>query len=147
MKLTSQSYQNIKNSFQEALNNYINLDNFAITDIHIQPKQESGELIIYNDDDEELSRTVIEEWVDYSADDFYSKVEVILHNELENFDSIGYIEKLCIIKPFSFVMVDDDKETICEVFLVDDDTLLLNEELLKGLDEELDDFLKNLLEK
>lgn len=30
---------------------------------------------------------------------------------------------------------------------MDDDTLLVNEELLKGLDEELDDFLKDLLEK
>ena len=29
----------------------------------------------------------------------------------------------------------------------DDDTLLVNEELLKGLDEELDSFLKELLEK
>jgi hypothetical protein len=29
----------------------------------------------------------------------------------------------------------------------DEDTLLLNEELLKGLDEELDAFLKDLLEK
>jgi hypothetical protein len=29
----------------------------------------------------------------------------------------------------------------------DDDTLLLSDELLKGLDEELDDFLKHLLEK
>ena len=34
------------------------------------------------------------------------------------------------------------------ILLVDDeDTLLLNDELLKGLDEELDAFLKDLLEK
>ena len=49
--------------------------------------------------------------------------------------------------PFSFVLVDDDKETIAELLLLDDDTLLVNEELLKGLDEELDAFLKDLLEK
>jgi hypothetical protein len=51
------------------------------------------------------------------------------------------------MKPFSFVLVDDDKETIAELLLLDDDTLLVNEELLKGLDEELDAFLKDLLEK
>ena len=51
------------------------------------------------------------------------------------------------MKPFSFVLVDDDKETIAELLLLDDDTLLINEELLKGLDEELDAFLKDLLEK
>ena len=45
-------------------------------------------------------------------------------------------------------MVDEDRETVAELLLVDDeDTLLLNDELLKGLDEELDAFLKDLLEK
>ena len=34
-----------------------------------------------------------------------------------------------------------------ELLLVDDDTMLVNDELLKGLDKELDDFLKELLEK
>lgn len=147
MKLSSQSSQNIKKSLHEALDNYVNLESFAITDIHIQPKQESGELIIFDDDDTELSKVMIEEWADYDGDNFYSNVEEILHCELENLDSTGYIDKLSIIKPFSFVMVDEDKETICEILLVDDDTLLLNDELLKGLDEELDDFLKKLLEK
>ena len=51
-----------------------------------------------------------------------------------------------ILKPFSFVLVDEDKETLAELLLIDDDTLLVNEELLKGLDEELDEFLKKLLE-
>ena len=59
----------------------------------------------------------------------------------------GDFEKLTILKPYSFVLVDDEKETIAELLLMDDDTLLVNEELLKGLDEELDSFLKELLEK
>ena len=33
------------------------------------------------------------------------------------------------------------------MLLIDDDTLLVDDELLKGLDKELDEFLKNLLEK
>ena len=48
----------------------------------------------------------------------------------------------------NFVLVDEDRETVTELLLIDDeDTLLLNDELLKGLDEELDAFLKDLLEK
>ena len=43
--------------------------------------------------------------------------------------------------------VDEAKETIAELLLVDDDTILVNDELLKGLDKELDEFLKELLEK
>ena len=59
----------------------------------------------------------------------------------------GSFDKLTILKPYSFVLVDEDKETLSELLLVDDDTLLVNDELLKGLDKELDDFLKDLLEK
>lgn len=43
--------------------------------------------------------------------------------------------------------VDEEKETVAELLLIDDDTILVNDELLKGLDKELDDFLKDLLEK
>lgn len=52
--------------------------------------------------------------------------------------------RVSILKP---VLVDEDKETVTELLLVDDDTMLVNDELLKGLDKELDDFLKELLEK
>ena len=45
-------------------------------------------------------------------------------------------------------MEDEEKETISEHLLVDhEETLLISGELLKGLDEELDAFLKELLEK
>lgn len=74
-------------------------------------------------------------------------MERILSNLLCNMKNQGAFDKLTIMKPFSFVLVDDDKETIAELLLLDDDTLLVNEELLKGLDEELDAFLKDLLEK
>ena len=83
----------------------------------------------------------------YEGDDFYENMERILSNLLCNLKNRGAFDKLTIMKPFSFVLVDDDKETIAELLLMDDDTLLVNEELLKGLDEELDAFLKDLLEK
>ena len=52
------------------------------------------------------------------------------------------------MKPYSFVMIDRDKESLAELLIIDDDeTLFLNDELLKGLDDELDAFLKDLLEE
>ena len=123
-------------------------DETVVTDIHLQPNSESGELIIFDDDDQELSRTIINEWVEYESDDFYTVVEPILRAEVEALKESGKLEKLCLMKPYSFVLVDEDKETVAELLLVDeDDTLLLNDELLKGLDEELDAFLKDLLER
>ncbi len=149
MKLSAQSHASIASSLREAVDKYMaDGERTVVTDIHLQPKQDSGELIIFNDDDEELSRTIIEEWVDYSEDDFYAIVERVLRGEINSLKEVGALEKLAIMKPYSFVLVDEDKETVTELLLIDDeDTLLLNDELLKGLDEELDAFLKDLLEK
>lgn len=149
MKLSAQSHASIASSLREAVDKYIaDGERTVVTDIHLQPKQDSGELVIFNDDDKELSRTIIEEWVDYSEDDFYTIVERILRGEINALKDTGVLDKLAIMKPYSFVLVDEDRETVTELLLIDDeDTLLLNDELLKGLDEELDAFLKDLLEK
>lgn len=149
MKLSATSHAALTSALQEALARYLHgEENTVVTDIHLQPKQDSGELVIFNDDDEELARTILSEWVDYPDDDFYAQAEPLLRSELMDMKERGALDKLIIMKPYSFVLVDDDRETVAELLLMDDDdTLLLSDELLKGLDEELDDFLKHLLEK
>lgn len=149
MKMSEQSRASIVSALKTALCRYTSEGvETVVTDIHLQPNSESGELIIFDDDDQELSRTIINEWVEYESDDFYTVVEPILRAEVEALKESGKLEKLCLMKPYSFVLVDEDKETVAELLLVDeDDTLLLNDELLKGLDEELDAFLKDLLER
>lgn len=149
MKMSEQSRASIVSALKTALCRYTSEgDETVVTDVHLQPNSESGELIIFDDDDQELSRTIINEWVEYESDDFYTVVEPILRAEVEALKESGKLEKLCLMKPYSFVLVDEDKETVAELLLVDeDDTLLLNDELLKGLDEELDAFLKDLLER
>ena len=149
MKMSEQSRASIVSALKTALCRYASEgDETVVTDIHLQPNSESGELIIFDDDDQELSRTFINEWVEYESDDFYTVVEPILRAEVEALKESGKLEKLCLMKPYSFVLVDEDKETVAELLLVDEDeTLLLNDELLKGLDEELDAFLKDLLER
>ena len=149
MNMSEQSRASIVSALKTALCRYASEgDETVVTDIHLQPNSESGELIIFDDDDQELSRTIINEWVEYESDDFYTVVEPILRAEVEALKESGKLEKLCLMKPYSFVLVDEDKETVAELLLVDEDeTLLLNDELLKGLDEELDAFLKDLLER
>lgn len=149
MKMSEQSRASIVSALKTALCRYTSEgDETVVTDIHLQPNSESGELIIFDDDDQELSRTIINEWVEYESDDFYTVVEPILRAEVEALRESGKLEKLGLMKPYSFVLVDEDKETVAELLLVDEDeTLLLNDELLKGLDEELDAFLKDLLER
>ena len=42
-------------------------------------------------------------------------------------------------------VVDDDRETVAELMLFDEDNTLLSQGLMQGMDEELDSFLKDLL--
>jgi hypothetical protein len=40
---------------------------------------------------------------------------------------------------------DEDHENVEELYLVDDDIVIIDEELMKDLDSDLDNFLNNLL--
>lgn len=148
MKLSQSSSALLENALKKAIGKYTNgSEQTIVTDIHLQPNQNSGELSIFDDEDEVLANVTIEEWMTYEGNAFYENVERILSSLLGKLKNEGLFDKLCILRPFSFVLVDGDKETVAELLLMDDDTLLVNEELLKGLDEELDAFLKDLLEK
>ncbi|WP_321518735.1 hypothetical protein [uncultured Bacteroides sp.] len=147
MKLSAQSHTLIESTIKEAISQFIGYDEqTVITDIHLLPKQDSGELCIFNDDEEELAKVIIEEWVDYNNEDFYQNTERILRATLNKLKEGGLFDHLTLLKPYSIVLVDEEKESIIDLLLMDDDTMLINDELLKGLDEELDDFLKKLLE-
>lgn len=124
-----------------------NEEDLNVTDIHIQPSQETGCIKIYDDEDNLLASDTIEEWKEYEEDDFNAGVAKVLKEEIEALKKDGLIDSLKILKPYYFVLIDENKETIADIYLVDDDTLILNDELLKGLDKELDDFLEQLLKE
>ena len=149
MDISEQSHAAIASVLEEALKRYASAgEESVLTDIHLLPNQDSGELIILDDDENVLARTVIAEWVNYEGDDFYTEIEPLLCTEVTALKEQGLLDKLSLMKPYSFVLVDDEKETVADLLLIDDnETLFLNDELLKGLDEELDAFLKDLLEK
>lgn len=149
MDISEQSHVAIASALKEALKRYTGTgEESVLTDIHLHPNQETGEVIISDDDDAILARTVVNEWVNYEGDDFYTVVEPLLRKEVVTLKEQGLLDKIALMKPYSFVLIDDEKESVADLLLVDDDeTLFLNDELLKGLDEELDAFLKDLLEK
>ena len=118
-----------------------------MTDIYLQPNMQSGELSVFDDDDELLASSVIPEWENANPEDFYSGCELALKKVLNQLFSAGEFASLPIMKPYSFVMVDAEKETLAELLIVDEEeTMFLSGELLQGLDDELNTFLKDLLE-
>lgn len=148
MNLSSSSSAAIKTSIEKVLGRYLgDGTQTTITDIYLQPKLETGELVLWNDDDEILGHVPVKEWKQVEGD-IYALVEPELRNILVAVQESGKLEHLSLLKPYSFVLVDEEKETITELLLVDDSgTMFLSEELLQGLDDELNAFLKDLLEK
>ena len=116
-----------------------------LTDIHFRVFQDSGELLVYDDDDNEITRCVIEEWIDSKDDEFYDHVTSICRQVLKR--NSGMIEKYSLLRPFSFVLEDDEKESVAELFISDGDTIIISGELMEGLDKELDSFFEKLMEE
>ncbi|CDF21948.1 putative uncharacterized protein [Prevotella sp. CAG:617] len=145
MEIKEQTISQIERALKKVANKLeLNVtEQKPLTDILIQVKQESGELMVFNDDDEELTRCVIEEWIENKDEDFYLQIQSVLKQAITNLKE--KMENLPILKPYSFVLIGEDKETINDLYLVDDDTIMLDGDLLKGLDKDLDEFLNHLL--
>lgn len=114
-----------------------------MTDIHVRVTQESGELMAYDDDDKEITRCVVEQWIENRDDTFYNDVATTLRTVLNKHKKL--VEQMSILKPYSFVLEDDDRENMAELYVVDDDTVIIDKELMAGLDKDLDDFFANLM--
>ena len=146
MENSQLTIQQVDRAIDKVINKYPQNDDFvAFTDIHMQVIQESGEILTYDDDDHELNRCVIDEWINNTDDNFYSHIAQILRQRLNAFSE--RIDKMGIAKPFSYVLEDDEREAVAELFIADDETIIIGGDLMGNLDEELDNFFENLMKE
>ena len=139
-------------SLHDALNKIVTLstgeeDQWLSTDFYFMPDRDNGHLLITDDNDTEIAQAQIPEWAGYTGDDFYTKAEAALLEAIKEANKEGELERLAVWMPYSFVLVDEDRESICDLLLVDDDTLVVTDSLLKGLDTELNEFIEKLLKE
>ena len=120
-------------------------DNTVLTDIHVRVSQDSGELLAFDDEDNEITRCVVEQWIDNKDENFYNEVAKTLRDIMRK--NSETIDNLGILKPYSFVLEDDDKENLGELYLADDDTIIVGGDLMENLDSDLDNFLDDLLKE
>ena len=114
-----------------------------LTDIHIRVSQDSGEMLAFDDDDVEITRCVVEQWIDCKDENFYDEIADCLRGLLRKNAEI--IDTLGLLKPYSYVLEDDDKQHLGELYIADDDTIILGGDLMQNLDQDLDGFLDELL--
>ena len=146
MKATEQTQQQIERFVKKIAQKFPQSHEASqLTDIHIRVTQESGEMMAFDDDENEITRCVVEQWIDNKDEDFYDQVLLILRNQFKRLRKI--IDDFGILKPYSLVLENDDKESMGELYLADDDTVIVSGDLMEGLDKELDDFFNELMKK
>ena len=114
----------------------------VLTDFYLLVRQESGELLVFDDDEREITRCVVEEWIGNCSEDFYTAIQPVLHTALKRCESL--LESMSVLRPCSFVLLDDEQQTVAELFLIDDDTMILGQDLMVGLSDDLDAFWQKL---
>jgi hypothetical protein len=116
-----------------------------------------ADLYIYADDDyvihfyDDMERKLHSIRLDKESEDKSSKfgkqLSHSLQHALQNLEEKKFFDKEFIFKPFTVSLIDKDFIVIEELIFVDDNTIKLNGELLAGLDDELNSFFKDLMEK
>ena len=146
MNTTELTFQQIERAIRKIADKFPPSEEANVmTDIHFRVTQETGELMAFDDNDEEINRCIIEEWIDNTDENFFDEIPSIFRKSLDKMK--GTVESMSILKPFSFVLENDEKESIAELYLVDDETVIIDPDLMQGLNEDLDDFFKKLFDE
>lgn len=146
MKASEQTTQQIERFLKKIAQKFpLNEETSLVTDIHVRVSQESGEMVAFDDDDKEITRCVVEQWIENNDEDFYESVHDILTTTFASMSKT--LDNLGILKPYSFVLENDEKECIAELYLADDDTIIIGKDLMEGLDTDLDSFFDSLMKE
>lgn len=118
-----------------------------ISDIYLQADAESGELQVYDEEENLVDKTIIFDWVNNSEEEnvFNKRVATAAKQALTTLSAKNIFENSRFVKPLSISLTDESFVVIEELLFLDDETLRLDDPLLKDLDADLDDFLAKLL--
>lgn len=146
MKATEQTLQQIERAINKVADKFpTDIEATILTDIHLRVNQETGELTAFDDDDNEITRVIVSQWIGNTDDDFYPSITTTIRRCIEHLKEV--VEHMSIIKPYAFVLEDEEKENVAELYVVDDETVIIDPDMMPDLDKDLDAFLEQLLKK
>lgn len=117
----------------------------SIGDIFVQIDFEKGEVSIFSEQEDQLASTIIYNWVkpEYTtpSDMMIRTLNYAIRElELENF-----WDNDIFVQPLHISLVDKSFNVLEDLYFLDNDMVVLSEPLLKDLDKDLEDFLKNIM--
>ena len=116
----------------------------SLTDIFVLVDEESGELAIYDDEENCIVKEVINEWSE--ADGKEINYVKILRSVIQEMNNENLFSSLEVYTPFSINLADEDFIVLEELLLIEDESVIrLEDDFMKRMDKEFDDFLNKLL--
>jgi len=136
----------IESAINEGLNNFEAQEQVeSLSDLYLYFDEENASLTVYDDVENQLVVVELDCFDESSGKSPEKEVTVAAKVAADRLNKAGLFDKDYILKPFSVSLVDSDFILSEELVFIDDDTLKLNENLLSGLDKELNEFLKELM--
>ena len=122
-------------------------DAYSLSDMYVCVKYDDLSLLIYDDTEQLLLSTTIDEWDELkeTCDNFEETVIDTLKAVLGSKLMREELESLEFVGPFSVILIDEDFEQICELVTVDHDNIVLEDNFFEKIDKELDDFFEQLM--
>ncbi|NDW09746.1 hypothetical protein [Dysgonomonas sp. 520] len=142
--------QVIKNIIGKAVDNLTtDYAGSSLTDVFIVIDRESGELSVFDDEENCVAKDVVYKWVenpDVDSDITSSVYARDLREAVAEMDDEGKFETLNVYTPFSINLADEDFSVLEELLLVEDDSLVrIDNKFMERMDKEFDEFLDKLL--
>lgn len=145
--------QELKNAFAKAVE-FLSSEykGSSLTDIFVLVDKDSGELSIYDDEENCVLQEIISTWEEksnseeYSDDENMSAYSKSLRRAVEQMDKDEAFASLDVFKPFSINLADENFAVLEELLLIEDDSLIrIENDFMEKMDKEFDEFLDRLL--
>ena len=142
--MATKANKEIANALAEAIDNLKNdYAGSSLTDIYLVVDKDSGELSIYDDEENLLSQVLVEAWVELDDD---TEIENALSEVVTKFDDEDRFGAFDLYKPFSISLADENFVVQKELLVIEDDSIVrLENDFMERIDKEFDDFLNKLL--
>ena len=150
MGITQESlYVLLKEAFVKSLMKAQSL-NLLMNDMFIQVNEgDCTSLDIYDDTDNKLYSMPLTMWDEYKEDnndnDVLLNFALTLGEIISTTDLADLFNELEYNTPFSIVMVDQQMETIADIYTLDDNNIVIGDDFWEKMDKELDDFFEKLM--
>ncbi len=116
----------------------------SLTDIFLLVDEDSGELSVYDDEQNRIIDGIINEWQDSDNIDYADDLKTVIRK----MDDDSKFNSLDVYTPFSINLADEDFIVTEELLLIEDDSIVrIEDEFLKRMDKEFDEFLDRLMKE